>query len=286
MYNGMNLLLGYIAAEETRYVFGVPGGALAEFMRAAHQSADIEFIVSKQESGGAFMADGYARVSGKLGVCVATTGPGATNMLTGVTVANADGVPVLAIAGCTARTDSGRGAFQETSPSGVDMAAIFRHVGAFGELVSDPRTLPTVLGKAIRHCWAGSGGAAFVGVPTDVGAAPSDPAWAPKRYTQYRSNSRAFDDDSVARAVEILAGAENPCLFVGSGAKKASRTGLITKLAERLGAPAVTSHRAKGLFPEDHRLSLKNFGVASSLWASEWLTGSDVDVLSSRTLPA
>lgn len=279
MYNGMNLLLAYLAAEGSRYVFGVPGGSLAEFMRATHQSNEIEFIVSKQETGGAFMADGYARVSGRLGVCVATTGPGSTNMLTGVAAASFDRVPVLAISGCTARSDAGRGAFQETSTAVVDMAAIVRHVGAFGELVSDPRALPTALGRALRHCWAGGGGAAFVGIPTDVGAAPSNPEWAPRSAAQYRGGSRPFDESTVSRAVEILAKANSPCIFVGSGARSIARSNLLTGLAERLGAPVVTSQRGKGIFPEDHRLSLKNFGIASSLWADEWLTGPNVDVL-------
>jgi len=279
MYKGMDLVLSYLSAENTQYAFGVPGGALAEFMRAAQKDRRVEFIVSKHESGGAFMADGYARVSGRLGVCVATTGPGATNMLTGVAVAHADGIPVLAIAGCTARTDVGRGAFQETSPRGVDAAALFRSVGAFGELVSDARTLPVALGTAIRHCWAGKGGASFIGIPTDIGAAPSDPAWSPQRTSQYRAESLGVDQAAVRRAAELVAEAKNPCLFVGFGARGLAEPNLLTRLAERLGAPAATTHKAKGLFPEDHPLSLKNFGVASSAWAMDWLTGSNVDLL-------
>jgi acetolactate synthase-1/2/3 large subunit len=275
----MNLLLKYLAAEQTKYVFGVPGGALAEFMRAAQGDHALEFIVSKHETGGAFMADGYARVSGRLGVCVATTGPGATNMLTGVAVANADGVPVLALAGCTARADIGRGAFQETSPSGIDAATIFRGVGAFGEYVSDARALPVTLGRAIRHCWAGGGGAAFVGIPTDIGAAEIDTKHAPSSPTQYRTDAEASDPRSIARASELLAQAEHPCLFVGSGARRLAQPELLIHLAERLGAPVVTTYKAKGVFPEDHPLSLKNFGVASSAWAHEWIHSGQSDLL-------
>jgi acetolactate synthase-1/2/3 large subunit len=278
-YNCVNLLLDYLHAEGTRYVFGVPGGALAEFMRAVSSSEEVEFVVSKHETGAAFMADGYARVSGKLGVCASTTGPGATNMLTGVSVAHFDGVPLLCISGATARGEVGRWALQETSGRGVDTASLYRTVSHFSEIVPSAEAMSPMLGSALRHCWAGARGAAYIGLPTDLSTAKLEPLAVPTSPSQYRGTSVACDQSASRRAAELLARARRPVFFVGSGTRGLVDRRSLVSLAERLGAPVATSCKAKGLFPEDHPLSLRNFGMAGSLWANEWMPRPDNDLI-------
>jgi acetolactate synthase-1/2/3 large subunit len=279
MYNSMNLLLDFLAAEGVEYVFGVPGGSIAEFMRAAAQSERLKFIVARHETGGSFMADGYARVSRRLGVCVSTTGPGATNMLTGVAVANADGIPMLALSGYTARGDVGKGALQETSSRALDMAQIFRSATRFSEMVPDVKAMRTTLSAALRACWSGARGAAYLGVPTDVSAAAIDPDAAPGSTNRYRGAGRVMDRQAVAQCAEILAKAKRPALFVGSGARQLEHPELLTRLAERLGAAVTTTLKGKNVFPEVHPLSMRNFGTAACLWAYDWFTDPSVDVL-------
>lgn len=278
-YNCVSLLLDYLQAEGTRYVFGVPGGALAEFMRAVSSSDQVEFVVSKHETGAAFMADGYARVSGRLGVCASTTGPGATNMLTGVSVAHFDGVPLLCISGATARGEVGRWALQETSGRGVDTASLYRNVSAFSEIVPSAEAMPTLLGSALRHCWAGARGAAYIGLPTDLSTAHLEPRAVPTHPSQYRGTAAACDESASRRAAELLARARRPVFFVGSGTRGLGDRRQLVSLAERLGAGVATSCKAKGLFPEEHPLSLRNFGMAGSLWANEWMARPDNDVI-------
>ncbi len=279
-YNCANLLFDYLQAEEVQYVFGVPGGALAEFMRVANASRQITFVVSKHEGGGAFMADGYARVSGKLGVCVSTTGPGATNMMTGVAVAHFDGVPLLSISGCTARHEVGKAALQETSSRGVDTAAIFRSISHFSEILPAAEAMPALLSSALRHCWAGGRGAAYIGLPTDLSTAAIDPRLAPKRPEQYRMRGASLcDEAAVGRAARALAAAKRPLIFAGSGCRGLGEPVLLSRLAERLGAGVATTLKAKGVMPEDHPLSLRNFGVAGSLWANEWVVDAHNDLI-------
>ena len=132
----VDVFLRYLKAEGASVVFGIPGGLLHHFFEAVENDADLRLIVAKHEEGAAFMADGYARSSGRLAVCAGTSGPGSTNLLTGVSCAFADGVPMLVVTGQAARHALGKGAAQETTREDMDIVAMFRPVTKYSTMVT------------------------------------------------------------------------------------------------------------------------------------------------------
>src|SRR5262245_32650677 len=130
----VDVVLDHLRAEGARLVFGVPGGLLFPFFEAVEHAGDVRLVMTRHEEGAAFMADGYARVTGKLGVCAGTGGPGATNLLTGVACAHADGVPLLVITGNAASHALGKGAAQETSREDIDVVAMFARVTKYSDI--------------------------------------------------------------------------------------------------------------------------------------------------------
>src|SRR5215510_8120355 len=137
----IDVFLRYLKAEGARVVFGIPGGLLHPFFEAVEADEELRLVVSKHEEGAAFMADGYARVGRRLGVCAGTSGPGATNLLTGVSCAFADGVPLLVLTGQAASHALGKGAAQETPPEYMDTVAMFRPVTKYSTMVPSPTKL-------------------------------------------------------------------------------------------------------------------------------------------------
>ena len=131
----VDVVLGYLKTEGVRVVFGIPGGLLHPFFEAVERDDELQLVVTKHEQGSAFMADGYARVGRRLSVCAGTSGPGATNLLTGVSCAFADGVPLLVITGQAASHALGKGAAQETTREDIDIVAMFRPVTKYSAMI-------------------------------------------------------------------------------------------------------------------------------------------------------
>lgn len=273
----VDILLAYLKAEQARVVFGIPGGLLHPLFDAVERDPEMRLVVTRHEEGAAFMADGYARVGRRLAVCAGTSGPGATNLLTGVAVAHADGVPLLVITGQAATAAMGKGAAQETPREDIDIVQMFTPVTKYSTMVTDAHALAHHLRRALRRALSGRPGPVHLNVPVDLWNQVIDEAWFEPE--TYRAAATPFDRREVQRAAEALARARRPVLLAGSGVATAEAQDPLVALAELLPARVATTPRGKGLFPEDHPLSLGVCGFAGHRLARETLLGAEKDVL-------
>ncbi len=273
----IDVFLRYLRAEGARVVFGVPGGLLHPMFAAVEREPDLRLVVAKHEAGAAFMADGYARAGSRLAVVAGTSGPGATNLLTGVAVAYSDGVPLLVITGQAPSHALGKGAAQETPPEDIDIVAMFKPVTKYSTMVQQPDRMPHHLRRALRLALTGRPGPVHLNVPVDFWERPVSEGWF--NPSSYRPSTAVFDRDMVAKASNLLLEATHPILLVGSGAATAGAEQHVRALAELLPARVATSPRAKGVFPEDHPLSLGVMGIGGHRSARETVLSDQVDVL-------
>jgi len=273
----VDIMLRYLRAEGARVVFGVPGGLLHPFFTAVEAERELELVVTKHEAGAAFMADGYARASNCLAVCAGTSGPGATNLLTGVGAAFADGVPMLVITGQAPSHTFGKGAAQETAREDIDIVAMFKPITKYSAMIQAPDRVSHHLRRALRLALTSQPGPVHLNVPVDFWEQPARPEWfAPQTY---RPSTQVFDRQAVKQASAWLVRARHPVFLVGAGVATSNATTETLNLAERLPARVATTPRAKGLFPEDHPLSLGVMGFAGHRSARETLLSEEVDVL-------
>ncbi|HEY3667626.1 MAG TPA: thiamine pyrophosphate-binding protein [Polyangiaceae bacterium] len=273
----VDVFLHYLKREGVRFVFGIPGGLLHPFFEALEEDDELQLVMTKHEEGAAFMADGQARVSGRLSVCAGTSGPGATNLLTGVACAFADGVPMVVVTGQAASHALGKGAAQETNREDIDIVEMFRSVTKYSTMVTSADSVAHHLRRALRLALTGRPGPVHLNFPVDLWSASLSEDW----YSppSYRPESRGFDRSQVQRAANALIGARFPTILAGSGVATAHARAQLSVLAELLSARVATTPRAKGVFPEDHPQSLGVLGFAGHRLARQTLLGSDVDVL-------
>lgn len=270
------LLVRYLEQEGVEYVFEVPGGVLKPINNALSDSKQITPILTKHEEGAAFMACGYARVSGKLGVCMGTTGPGSTNMMTGVASAYGDSTPVLVLTGQVSTSTFGKGALQESTTEGVDAVAMYKPLTKYSAMVYKGSMLPEMIRRALRYAFSGRQGPVHLNLPRDVMQEEIDLDL--RKVETYRGWSQPFDRESIKRASTYLSKAERPAMLLGNGTLSSNATDEAKTIAEMLNIPVITTPKAKSAFPSDHPLSLGSFGMGSSLLAEEYLSGG-VDVL-------
>lgn len=274
----VDVFLRYLVAEEARVVFGIPGGLLHPFFEAVEASQELRLIVTKHEQGAAFMADGYARATGRISVCGGTSGPGATNLLTGVACAFADGVPMVVVTGQAASHALGKGAAQETNREDMDIVAMFRPVTKYSTMVTSAASVPHHLRRALRQALTGRPGPVHLNMPVDLWEMELDGEdWFDP--DTYRPRTTTFDRLAVKQAVELLMHAEHPVILAGAGLRFSGATGPLLSLAEMLPARVATTPRGKGVFPEDHPLSMGVLGFAGHDDAREVILGPETDVL-------
>ncbi len=223
------------------------------------------------------MADGFARAGRGIAVCAGTSGPGATNLLTGVACAFADGVPMLVLTGQAASHALGRGAAQETTREDIDIVAMFRPVAKYSTMVTSAQSMAHHLRRALRLALSGRPGPVHLNVPVDLWEQEAHEDWF--QPSTYRTETRTFDRRAVQAASEALLAAKRPVFLAGSGVAVARATEHVRTLAEMLPARVATTPRGKGLFPEDHELSLGVLGLAGHRAARETILGDDADVL-------
>lgn len=273
----VDITMRYLRAEGARVVFGVPGGLLHPFFQAVESEPEIELIVTKHEAGAAFMADGWARASNCLAVCAGTSGPGATNLVTGVAAAFCDGVPMLVITGQAPSHAIGKGAAQEMAPEDIDIVAMFRPITKYSAMIPAPDRVSHHLRRALRLALTGQPGPVHLNVPVDFWEKPAQPEWFGPQ--SYRPSTQVSDREAVRQASHYLVRASYPVFLVGSGVASSNARIEAMQVAERLGARVATTARAKGVFPEDHPLSLGVMGLAGHRTARETLLSDRVDVL-------
>jgi acetolactate synthase-1/2/3 large subunit len=268
-------LVEALASAGVRYVFGVIGGTVFPFFTAT-VGRQAQIVMAKHEAGAAFMADGYARASGGLGACVSTSGPGATNLITGVAAAYADSIPIVVLTGQVATKSFGRGAMQESSSEGVDIVDVFKQVTRYSVLVFRSDRLPAIWQKALRMAVGGRPGPVHLSLPADV---QEQKVQRPPRMPSPVQSGRAYDRAAIKQAALYLLRARRPAILAGHGAILSNATDEIRAIAEMLEIPVATTPKGKGAFPEDHRLSVGPFGYSGSPLAQWHLLESGVDVL-------
>lgn len=263
------LLLWYLEEVGTEYVFGIPGGVLEPLNNAIHKSKMIKAVVAKHEQGAAFMADGYARVSGKIGVCAGTAGPGATNMVTGLSTSSADSIPVLALTGQVSTKYFGKGAFQESTYEGINIVEMFRLFSKHSAMIMNAEATGSMVRTALRCALSGRPGPVHLNLPVDVMEKKVEEDLVPAH--KFIPTSVCFDRRSVKEAAKLLIGFERPAILAGNGVTISDAAYEVKGLAEMLRIPVATTPKSKGVFPEDHPLSLGVFGTAGTPMSEAYL---------------
>lgn len=254
------------------------GGLNDNFMPAMTETEGLRTIVAAFEGGAAYMADGYARASGGLGVCFGIGGPGILNMVTALTSAAADRSPVLAISGEVARSWEGMGGFQDASGSGIDDVDALRRVIGLSLSVSSRAVVSHHLRHGITHALTRRT-PVHLSVPVDVQKAEVDSDWKP--VPKDLTAARFLDEDALAKAVELFdtPSHQNILLLVGPGVLHAGGTAALQAFAERFDIPVATTLSGKGAIREDHPLALGVFGYGGSHWALDAVRSDEVDIL-------
>ena len=273
-----DLVIAYLEQLGVEYVFGIPGGAIEPFYNALARSerrGGPRAIVARHETGAAFMADGYARNTGRLGVCCATTGPGATNLITGVASAYENHIPMLVITAQTPLSTFGRGALQESSCTGVNTVELFHYCTRYSTLVSHVEQFEHKLITAIMTAFSSPMGPSHISVPMDVMRSPY--AYPAPSYSlpKLLDKPALFDQEAVERLYQELTETEAPVFLIGDEAGEA--IGLILTLAIRLGAMLIVTPHGKGLVSPFHPLFRGVIGFSGHSSAQQLLTDPRVD---------
>ncbi len=269
--NGAQALIKCLENFGVEYIFGLSGGAAIPIFDALVGSK-IKLILVRHEQGATHMADGYARATGKPGVVLVTSGPGATNTVTGILTALMDSVPMLVLCGQTISPMLGKDAFQEADISGITMP-IVKH----SYLVKETNTIPRVVKEAWHICQTGRPGPVLLDLPKDITSGPFtgttlDPEM---DIPGYKIPGKPKQAD-ILKMAKMFKGAKKPLLLIGHGAVISRASDAIKKLAEKLGAPVTNTLLGKGAFPETHRLSLGMLGMHGTAYANKALINCDL----------
>lgn len=268
--NGAEIVVEELKTEGAEVAFGIPGGALLDLYDVLYKEEAIRHILMRHEQCAAHAADGYARVSGKAGVCIATSGPGATNLVTGLANANMDSSSVVALTGQVPTSVIGTNAFQESSTFTITMP-ITKH----NFLVKRTEDLPMVIHNAFYIANTGRKGVVLVDLPTDILAGEAKVDLHPKEtFAGYKPNIKP-NQVQIKRVVETLANAERPLILAGGGVISADAAVELRHLADFLGAPVVTTLMGKGAIPENHPFCLGMAGMHGQLYANRAINECD-----------
>jgi acetolactate synthase-1/2/3 large subunit len=256
---------------DVEVIFGIPGGAVLPLYDPLFDSKKLRHVLVRHEQGAGHAASGYAHATGKVGVCMATSGPGATNLVTPLADAQMDSVPVVAITGQVGRSVIGTDAFQEADISGITMP-ITKH----NFLVRSGDDIPRVLAEAFHIASTGRPGAVLVDIPKDVLQGLCTFSWPPKMdLPGYKPNTKPHNRQ-IREAAKLIAAARKPVLYVGGGIIRGNATEQLRQLAELTGIPVVTTLMARGTFPDNHRQHLGMPGMHGTVAAVAALQRSDL----------
>jgi thiamine pyrophosphate-dependent acetolactate synthase large subunit-like protein len=256
---GGRLVVDLLRAEHVRYIFGIVGATFLDVLDALYDDHSIEYINVRHEQAAAFMADGLARVTGQPGVCLVTSGPGATNLLTGVAAAHVAHSPVVTLVGGIERAHQGKDAFQE-----LDLVAMFKPVTKLAVQINQAERIPELLRLALRTAMSGRRGPVFVEIPRDVLSERVTPS-ATLEPTGYRATHPPIPHPEAIRAtVRLLRQAQRPLLLVGGGVSWADANDLVVRLSEQGALPMITAYGRNDAVPNTHPLYIGPLGRAGS----------------------
>ncbi|MCL2689844.1 MAG: biosynthetic-type acetolactate synthase large subunit [Chitinispirillia bacterium] len=269
---GAQIIVDALVQEEVKVAFGYPGGVVIPIFDVLYDTKEVTFILTRHEQGAAHAADGYARATGKVGVCIATSGPGAVNIMTGLATAYLDSIPMVAITGQVASPLLGTDAFQE-----ADVVGISRPITKHNFLVKDVKDLPTVLKQAFYIARTGRPGPVLVDIPVDVTrgviedyAYPADVS-----IRSYKPNMTGHPKQ-IEKAAELIAKSERPVIFAGGGCIASGCHEELKKFAETTNIPVTVSFMGLGCFPAQHPLFIGMPGMHGAKCANYTLQNSDL----------
>lgn len=271
--NGAQALVKCLETQGVEYIFGIPGGVTIPIFDAlVTTKTKIRFILVRHEQGACHIADGYARATGKPAVVCATSGPGATNTITGIMTAHMDSVPMVIVTGQQVTWMLGKDAFQEADIFGITMP-IVKH----SYLVKNTNDLPRVVREAFYIATTGRPGPVLIDVPKNVSAGPlTADLYQEMDLPGYNPDSGEPDRDKIEAIAEALHQSRRPVLLIGRGAVISDSAPLVKELAEKLCAPVTTTLLGKGGFPETHRLSLGMLGMHGTAYANKAVVECDL----------
>lgn len=260
------LFIRSLENEGVDYIFGIPGEENLDVMDALLDSK-IRFITTRHEQGAAFMADVYGRLTGRAGVCLATLGPGATNLITGVADANMDHAPLVAIAG-----QASTSRLHKESHQVLDLEAMFLPVTKYATRILSPEVIPEIVRKAFKVAQTEKTGACFIEFPENI--AEMDIEDAPLRVKHAMPPEPAAEQ--IERAAEIISNAKNPIILAGNGIVRAKASQALADFSENLGIPVANTFMAKGVIPFRHPMALGSVGLQSNDYANCGFASADV----------
>lgn len=268
---GSKILIDSLLREGVEYVFGIPGGVLIPLFDALYDSPELKFILTRHEQGAGHAADGYARATGKVGTCLATSGPGATNLTTAIATAFMDSIPLVALTGQVKTHLIGNDAFQE-----ADIIGITRPITKHSYLVRDVKDLAETIKEAFYIARSGRQGPVVVDLPCDVTTNSCDdavfsgeiklPGYKPSFYGNIKQ---------IRIAAELINQSKKPVIYAGGGVIASEASELLLALAEKTNIPVTTTLLGLGGFPETNKLSLGMLGMHGTAYANYTITNSD-----------
>ena len=272
--NGAEAMVAALVKEGVKHIFGISGGAALPIFDALVQpeAKSIKNILVRHEQAAAHMAEGYARVSGRVGVCLATSGPGATNLVTGLADAILDSIPLVAITGQVPTFAIGSDAFQESDIMGITMPIVKHSFQA-----RDPEDLPRIVREAFHIASTGRPGPVLIDVPRDIAQAEVKEFKYPDQVNirGYRLHGEV-DARDIEKAAELIAKAEKPVLYVGGGVVNSDAAPELLTLAEKIDAPVTTTLMGRGAIPDAHPLCLNMPGMHGTVYANWAIRDSDL----------
>jgi len=266
--SGSDILIASLEREGVDTIFAYPGGASMVIHQSLTKTGKIRTILPRHEQGGVFAAEGYARATGKVGVCMATSGPGATNLISGIADAFMDSVPMVAITGQVPQAMIGKGAFQETDFFGMTLP-IVKH----SYLITDIDDIPRIVNEAFHIAQSGRPGPVVIDVPKNIQLATTKPKFVSRPALRGYDPERKGEDKEFQKIIDLLEKSERPVLYVGGGIISGEASGELRKLAKTAGIPVTSTIMGCGAFPETDPLSLRWLGMHGTAYANWAVSG-------------
>ncbi|MDP2921746.1 MAG: biosynthetic-type acetolactate synthase large subunit [Candidatus Omnitrophota bacterium] len=268
--NGAKILIESLKKEGVEVIFGYPGGQVLPIFDALYD-ADIKFILPRHEQGAAHAADGYSRATGKVGVCLATSGPGATNLTTGIANAYMDSIPMVAITGQVKSFLIGNDAFQE-----ADVTGVTRSITKHNFLVKDVKELAKTIREAFYIASSGRPGPVLIDIPSDIQQQETEFIWPEEVSIRSYKPTSFGHPGQIKKAAKLIASSKKPLIYAGGGVITSEAYRELRKLAEKLNAPVTWTLMGIGCFPATHKLSLGMLGMHGTAYANHAIMESDL----------
>lgn len=265
---GSEILVEALEREGVEAIFAYPGGASMELHQALTKSKRIRTILPRHEQGGSFAAEGYARATGRAGVCMATSGPGATNLATAIADAYMDSIPLVAVTGQVPQAMIGKGGFQETDFFGMTLP-IVKH----SYLITNIADIPRIVKEAFHIAQTGRPGPVVIDFPKNIQQQTAQPIWPKEVHLRGYPPPKTADDIVLNEIIGLIEKAERPVLYVGGGIISGNASEELRKFAEAAQIPVTTTIMGCGAFPETHPLSLRWLGMHGAAYANWAVSG-------------